>query len=135
MILLPTRLRLADHPDAPQRRRSLRCLGAFCVSAVHRPARQSRPPIIAWGKLRDNRCSRQHGSVAGAREEREDDVRYPITLIPGDGIGPEISAVTKEIVAATGVEIEWHEMEAGAAAMEHYGVQLPEHVLQQIRSD
>jgi isocitrate dehydrogenase (NAD+) len=62
-------------------------------------------------------------------------VSYPITLIPGDGIGPEICAVTKEVVAATGVEIEWHEMEAGAAAMEHYGVQLPEHVLQQIRSD
>jgi isocitrate dehydrogenase (NAD+) len=62
-------------------------------------------------------------------------VRHPITLIPGDGIGPEISAVTTEVVAATGVEVEWHEMEAGAAAMEQYGTQLPEHVLQMIRTD
>jgi isocitrate dehydrogenase (NAD+) len=43
--------------------------------------------------------------------------------------------VTVEIVAATGVEVEWHEMEAGAAAMEQYGTQLPEHVLQMIRAD
>jgi isocitrate dehydrogenase (NAD+) len=58
-----------------------------------------------------------------------------VTLIPGDGIGPEISAVTTEVVAATGVDIEWHEMEAGAAAVEQYGTQLPEHVLQMIRTD
>jgi isocitrate dehydrogenase (NAD+) len=62
-------------------------------------------------------------------------VRHLITLIPGDGIGPEISAVTTEVVAAAGVEVEWHEMEAGAAAMEQYGTQLPEHVLQMIRTD
>jgi isocitrate dehydrogenase (NAD+) len=62
-------------------------------------------------------------------------VKHPITLIPGDGIGPEISAVTVEIVAAAGAEIEWHVMEAGAAALEQYGTQLPEHVLQQIRTD
>ncbi|MCP4501058.1 MAG: isocitrate/isopropylmalate dehydrogenase family protein [Deltaproteobacteria bacterium] len=43
---------------------------------------------------------------------------HQITLIPGDGIGPEVAAATKRIVKATGVHIEWEEMPAGIAAIE-----------------
>ena len=43
---------------------------------------------------------------------------HEVTLIPGDGIGPEISAAMREVVAATGVEVNWHVQEAGAAVME-----------------
>jgi len=39
---------------------------------------------------------------------------HRITLIPGDGVGPEITAVTKKVIEATGVEIEWDIQEAGA---------------------
>src|SRR5712691_4319416 len=62
-------------------------------------------------------------------------MKHPVTLIPGDGIGPEIMGSAKQVVEAAGVEIEWHEHEAGGQAMEQYGTQVPEHVLNCIRAD
>jgi isocitrate dehydrogenase (NAD+) len=58
---------------------------------------------------------------------------HSVTCIPGDGIGPEIMAATKVAVAATGVSIEWEDVEAGADVMEKYGSPLPEQVLQSVR--
>ncbi len=60
---------------------------------------------------------------------------HKITLIPGDGIGPEISEAMRRVVEATGVEIEWEKVEAGADVMEKYGTPLPEHVLESIRKN
>ena len=40
--------------------------------------------------------------------------RFPVTLIPGGGIGPEVVASARAIVEATGAPIDWHEAEAGA---------------------
>ena len=62
-------------------------------------------------------------------------MKHPVTLIPGDGIGPEIMGSAKQVVEAAGVEIEWHEHEAGGHAVEQYGTQVPEHVLNCIRAD
>jgi len=56
-----------------------------------------------------------------------------VTLIPGDGIGPEVSEAMRRVVDATGVGIEWEVQEAGAAVVEEYGTPLPEHVLESIR--
>jgi isocitrate dehydrogenase (NAD+) len=56
-----------------------------------------------------------------------------VTLLPGDGIGPEVSAATRRMLAAAGADIQWHELEAGAATIEQYGTQVPEHVLESIR--
>jgi isocitrate dehydrogenase (NAD+) len=58
---------------------------------------------------------------------------YRVTCIPGDGIGPEIMAATKVAVSATGVAIEWVDMEAGAGVMEKYGTPLPQPVIDSIR--
>ena len=58
---------------------------------------------------------------------------YKITMIPGDGIGPEISAAMRAVVEATGVAIDWDIQEAGADVMDEYGTPLPEHVLESIR--
>ena len=58
---------------------------------------------------------------------------HQVTLIPGDGIGPEISAAMREVVEASGVSIDWHVQEAGAHVMEEEGTPLPEHVLDSIR--
>ncbi len=58
---------------------------------------------------------------------------YKVTLIPGDGSGPEVIAAAKKVVEATGVAIEWDEMEAGAAMIEKYGTPLPDHVIQSIQ--
>jgi len=58
---------------------------------------------------------------------------HKITLIPGDGIGPEISEAMRRVVESTGVEIEWEKVEAGADVMEKYGTPLPEYVLKSVR--
>jgi isocitrate dehydrogenase (NAD+) len=62
-------------------------------------------------------------------------MKHPVTLIAGDGIGPEIMAAVQKVIEAAGVEIEWHLHEAGAHAVEQYGTQVPEHVLACIRQD
>lgn len=56
-----------------------------------------------------------------------------VTLIPGDGIGPEVSAATQKVITASGAAIEWEVVEAGAACIAQYGTPLPEHVLETIR--
>ncbi len=62
-------------------------------------------------------------------------MKHRITLIPGDGIGPEVTEAAKRVLDAAGAEIEWEEHEAGAAAMEKYGEPLPESVLDSIRKN
>ena len=52
--------------------------------------------------------------------------RHRVTCIPGDGIGPEIMAATKIVLAATGVDIEWVDVEAGRDVMDKYGTPLPQ---------
>jgi isocitrate dehydrogenase (NAD+) len=56
-----------------------------------------------------------------------------VTLIVGDGIGPEIVESVKEVFKAANVQIEWEETNAGETVMEEYGNPLPEHVLESIR--
>lgn len=54
---------------------------------------------------------------------------HKVTLIQGDGIGPEIVAATLTVVEATGVKIAWEEAIAGEEALEKYGTPLPEETL------
>ncbi len=58
---------------------------------------------------------------------------YKITLIPGDGVGPEVIAAAKKCIEATGVRIKWEEVEAGATVVEKYGTPLPDEVIESIR--
>ncbi len=58
---------------------------------------------------------------------------YRITLIPGDGTGPEVVEAMRRCVEALGVPIEWEVVEAGADVIEKYGTPLPDHVLESIR--
>lgn len=60
---------------------------------------------------------------------------YNITLIPGDGIGPEITEAMVTAVEATGVKINWERVEAGADVIDKYGTPLPENVLESIRKN
>ncbi|MGD9562219.1 MAG: isocitrate dehydrogenase (NAD(+)) [Pyrinomonadaceae bacterium] len=60
-------------------------------------------------------------------------MKHHITLIPGDGIGPEIIAATVRIIEATGVDIEWETHILGAQAQEKYGTTLPESTIESIR--
>ena len=56
-----------------------------------------------------------------------------IVLIPGDGIGPEITEVTKDVIAAAGANIEWVVRGAGVSAIEKYGEVLPKTTLDAIK--
>jgi isocitrate dehydrogenase (NAD+) len=58
---------------------------------------------------------------------------HTITLIPGDGIGPEVSDATRRVLEASGVRIEWDVQHAGAAVAESRGTTLPNEVLDSIR--
>ena len=60
---------------------------------------------------------------------------HTITLIPGDGIGPEVAAATRRVLEATGVKIDWEVQEAGAAIAEKRGTTLPEEVLASVRTN
>ncbi len=58
---------------------------------------------------------------------------HTITLIPGDGIGPEVSSAVVRIIEATGVEIKWETHYAGAQALEKFGSTLPDDLLESIK--
>jgi isocitrate dehydrogenase (NAD+) len=61
-------------------------------------------------------------------------VAHRVTLIPGDGTGPELTEATRRVLEATGVEFDWDVREAGADVMERYGGNpLPDEVLDAIR--
>jgi isocitrate dehydrogenase (NAD+) len=58
---------------------------------------------------------------------------HTITLIPGDGIGPEVAAATRRVLEAARVRIDWELQEAGAAVADKRGTVLPDEVLESIR--
>ncbi|HLL75210.1 MAG TPA: isocitrate dehydrogenase (NAD(+)) [Pyrinomonadaceae bacterium] len=59
-------------------------------------------------------------------------MKHTITLIPGDGIGPEVVSNVVRIVEAAGVEVEWETHYAGAQALEKFGETLPADLLESI---
>ena len=58
---------------------------------------------------------------------------YRVTLIPGDGIGPEVIEAATEVIAAAGVDITWDRQIAGAAAVETCGTPIPDELIRSIR--
>lgn len=58
---------------------------------------------------------------------------YTVCLLPGDGIGPEVSEAARAVIDALEVGISWVILPAGASAVEHYGQVLPEHTIDAIR--
>lgn len=60
---------------------------------------------------------------------------YTITLIPGDGIGPEVTKAMKKVVKASGVDINWEEVKAGMETIEEYNTPLPDYVIDSIKKN
>jgi isocitrate dehydrogenase (NAD+) len=58
---------------------------------------------------------------------------YQVTLIPGDGIGPEVSTAARRVLDATGIAFDWEIQDAGMTALEKHGDVLPEPVIASIR--
>jgi len=62
-------------------------------------------------------------------------VAHKVTLIPGDGIGPEITLAARRVLDASGAVIDWEVVDAGEAMIAKYGTPLPDHVLDSIRKN
>jgi isocitrate dehydrogenase (NAD+) len=62
-------------------------------------------------------------------------MNHTITLIPGDGIGPEVTAAVVSIVEAAGVAITWERHEAGVVALEQHGSPLPDELIASVRKN
>ena len=60
---------------------------------------------------------------------------YNVTLIPGDGIGPEVSKSMVRVVEATGIDINWEIVNAGLNVIEEYNTPLPDHVIESIKKN
>lgn len=60
---------------------------------------------------------------------------YRITVIPGDGVGPEVTEAAKRVLEATGASFQWEMVEAGEGALNKYGTPLPDLVLDSIRKN
>ena len=98
----------------------LQLQGARCLPAV-----EAGPGARLYPPARTARRARLAATLLG--------VSYAVTLIPGDGIGPELADAAVTVLAATGVDIDWHRVDAGEAQLAKYGTPLPEHVLDAIR--
>jgi isocitrate dehydrogenase (NAD+) len=62
-------------------------------------------------------------------------VTHRITLIPGDGIGPEVADAARRVVEATGIHVQWDVQDAGAGVIEREGTPLPDRVIRSIESN
>ena len=60
---------------------------------------------------------------------------YTVTLVPGDGTGPELTEATRRVLEATGVELEWDVRQAGVDVMEEAGTPLPEETLASVKEN
>jgi isocitrate dehydrogenase (NAD+) len=60
-------------------------------------------------------------------------VTYRVTLIPGDGIGPEVTSAARRVAEATGVGFDWEVVDAGEPAIKRTGTPLPDAVLESVR--
>ena len=60
---------------------------------------------------------------------------HTVTLIPGDGVGPEVIAAAKKCIEAIGVSIRWEERQAGASVIQEFGTPLPAEALDSIRKN
>lgn len=60
---------------------------------------------------------------------------YKITLIPGDGIGPEVTEAMVKVVEASGINIEWERVEAGEKVIEEYNTSIPNYVIDTIKKN
>lgn len=82
--------------------------------------------------------------AAAAKKTRTDDTArssgaskkpYRVTMIPGDGIGPEVTDAAKKVIEAADIEIEWEEATAGECALKTHGTTLPDETLESIKKN
>ena len=110
-------------------------------SACSSPAEDSAGQIVRCTAKRgkdpsacDNRASGWNARLAQFMKGAYT-VSYKVTLIPGDGIGPEVSGAAQRVLDASGVTFEWDVREAGVTALESQGDVLPEATLESLKQN
>jgi isocitrate dehydrogenase (NAD+) len=84
--------------------------------------------------MRWYRVARPSGrSPSGSPRRYNRGMAHRVTLIPGDGIGPELAEATTRVLDATGVDFEWESVQAGEATIATSGTPLPDEVLESVR--
>ena len=91
------------------------------------PGSEAHDPVRPLLRDRTGRGPHLVGKVPGPMAHR-------VTIIPGDGIGPEVAEAARLVLDAADVGIEWIERSAGTSALEEYGELMPEETLDAIRS-
>src|SRR5689334_12081701 len=86
---------------------------------------------MAEGKNRHN--SRGVKERAGVHNGRAHQVLASVTLIPGDGVGPEVTNAAVRVLEAAGVRVKWDIQEAGAAAVKTAGSPIPDALVNSLR--
>src|SRR5437016_6729416 len=103
------------------------------------PRRHALPGIRAAcalaGPDRAHRGRRTGAALLGSARRNPRCMTHTITLIPGDGIGPEVTAAVTTILDAAGLDITWERYDAGVLALATYGTPLPEELLASIRKN
>ncbi len=84
---------------------------------------------------RDALCRARGGARSGPARRCDGAVTYDVTLIAGDGIGPEITAQTVKVLEATGLRFNWDDELAGVAAVDATGTPLPDATVDSIRKN
>ena len=98
------------------------------VAGLFRDVCAKRPCMPEGAALRYHVSNSSH-----KRQEGFLMAKYTVTLIPGDGIGPEICDAMTRVVDATGVDIEWETHEAGAEVSDKYGTPIPDETIEAVR--
>ncbi len=101
------------------------------------PARAALTPTLPQGERKTEKRAGGSSGAGPGRTRRnaphrcrtEATMAHKASLIPGEGIGPEVTAAARRVVDASGARIEWEVVEAGLHVMDRYGTALPDHVL------
>ena len=88
--------------------------------------------ISHFGGLARRGCAVTNTSASGDLQKAF--MTYRIVLIPGDGIGPEVTAATQRIVEAAGIQVEWETHLAGQSALDQLGSPLPAETLAAVKT-
>jgi isocitrate dehydrogenase (NAD+) len=89
---------------------------------------------VLAGELRGQSAPAAQRAVASERRQPSPSIKTRrVTLIPGDGIGPEVVAAATRVLEAAGAQVEWERVEAGGEVMAKYGTPLPDQVLESVR--
>jgi isocitrate dehydrogenase (NAD+) len=103
--------------------------------AVSRGRRQPLGQGALAERCPGHRPDARPGAWRGAQRRSPPSMTYDVTLIPGDGIGPEITAQTVRVLEASGLRFNWDEELAGMSAVEATGTPLPDATVESIRKN